>query len=205
MRIYTKKTLNEYHQSLTYDDISLIPVEVSEIRSRTEAKTSCSFLGLNLSLPVVSSPMETVTGLAMAKELTKLGCLGILNRFDSSTKEIIKDEKNGDNIKAVSIALNTPLNEIEKLVEGNYIICIDTANAKNRQVLNKCEEIKKKYDTKVIVGNIAHGSSLKQLEDSGADAVRVGIGGGSVCTTSIQTGIGIGQVSSMLNIYYSKK
>jgi len=205
MRIYTKKTLNEYHQSLTYDDISLIPVEVSEIRSRTEAKTSCSFLGLNLSLPVVSSPMETVTGLAMAKELTKLGCLGILNRFDSSAKEIIKDEKNGDNIKAVSIALNTPLNEIEKLVEGKYIICIDTANANNRQVLNKCEEIKKKYDTKVIVGNIAHGSSLKQLEDSGADAVRVGIGGGSVCTTSIQTGIGIGQVSSMLNIYYSKK
>ncbi len=205
MKIYSKKELNEYHQSLTYDDISLIPTEISEIRSRSEAKTSCNFLGMDLSLPVVSSPMETVTGLTMAKELTKLGCIGILNRFDSSIKEIIKDETNGNNIKAVSVALNTSIHEIEKLAERKYIICIDTANANNRQVLNKAEEIKKRFNTKIIVGNVAHGGSLKQLEDSGADAVRVGIGGGSVCTTSIQTGIGIGQVSSLLNLYYSKE
>jgi IMP dehydrogenase len=205
MKIYTKKELNEYQQSLTYDDISLIPTEVSEVRSRTEAKTACNFLGLDLSLPVISSPMETVTGLTMAKELTRLGCLGILNRFDSSLKEIVKDEKNGNDIKAISIALNTELCEIEKLAERKYIVCIDTANANNRQVLNKTEEIKKKFKCKVIVGNVAHGGSLKQLEDSGADAVRVGIGGGSVCTTSIQTGIGIGQVSSLLNLYYSKE
>jgi IMP dehydrogenase len=205
MKIYTKKELNEYLQSLTYDDISLIPTEVSEVRSRTEAKTACKFLGLDLSLPVISSPMETVTGLTMAKELTRLGCLGILNRFDSSMKEIAEDEKNGNNIKAISIALNTELCEIEKLAERKYIICIDTANANNRQVLNKAEEIKNKFNCKVIVGNVAHGGSLKQLEDCGADAVRVGIGGGSVCTTSIQTGIGIGQVSSLLNLYYSKE
>jgi IMP dehydrogenase len=205
MKIYTKRELNEYQQSLTYDDISLIPTEVSEVRSRTEAKTACKFLGLDLSLPVISSPMETVTGLTMAKELTRLGCLGILNRFDSSLNEIVKDEKNGNDIKAISIALNTELCEIEKLAERKYIVCIDTANANNRQVLNKAEEIKKKFGCKVIVGNVAHGASLKQLEDSGADAVRVGIGGGSVCTTSIQTGIGIGQVSSLLNLHYSKE
>jgi len=164
MKIYTKKELNEYQQSLTYDDISLIPTEVSEVRSRTEAKTACKFLGLDLSLPVVSSPMETVTGLTMAKELTRLGCLGILNRFDSSMKEIAADEKNGNDIKAISIALNTELYEIEKLAERKYIICIDTANANNRQVLNKAEEIKKKFNCKVIVGNVAHGGSLKQLE-----------------------------------------
>jgi IMP dehydrogenase/GMP reductase len=204
MKIYTKKDLNEYHQSLTYDDISLIPTEVSEIRSRTEAKTSSEFLGLNLLLPIVSSPMETVTGLTMAKELTRLGCLGILNRFDSSIKEIMRDEKNGNDIKAVSIALNTSLNEIEKLAEKNYIICIDTANANNRQVLNKAEELKSKFNSKVIAGNVAHGGSLKQFEDCGIDAVRVGIGGGSVCTTSIQSGIGIGQVSSILDLYFEK-
>jgi IMP dehydrogenase len=64
--------------------------------------------------------------------------------------------------------------------------------------------IKRKFDVKIIVGNIAHGGTLDQLENAGADAVRVGIGGGSVCTTSIQTGIGIGQVSSLLNIYFSR-
>ena len=204
MKVYSKKELNEYYQSLTYDDISLIPTQVSEIRSRNEAKTNCNFLGLNFSLPVISSPMETVTGLSMAQELSKLGCIGILNRFDSSVEEIFKNEKNGNGIKAVSVALNAELSEVEKLVEKKFIVCIDTANANNRQVLNKAEELKKKFDCKVIVGNVAHGESLKQLEDCGADAVRVGIGGGSVCTTSIQSGIGIGQVSSLLDLFFSK-
>jgi len=205
MIIHTKKTLNEYQQSLTYDDISLIPTEISRIKSRREADTSCKFLGEKLSLPVLSSPMESVTGIEMSKELSKLGCLGILNRFDSSLDEILKSKSENHQIKAVSIALNSPMDLIEKLTEAKYLICIDTANANNQEVLKKTEEIKKKFNAKVIVGNIAHGASLKQLEDAGADAVRVGIGSGSVCTTSIQTGIGIGQVSSILNVFFARE
>ena len=205
MKVYTKQALNDFNQSLTYDDISLIPTEVSRVKSRTEASTACNFMGLDLAVPVVSSPMDTVTGVEMAKALTDLGCLGILNRFDSSLKEILADNNNGKKIRGVSIALTTPLSEVEKLVEAGYIICIDTANANNNEVLNKTEEIKKKFNAKLIVGNIAHGKSLPQLESAGADAVRVGIGSGSVCTTSIQTGIGIGQVSSLLNVLFSRK
>lgn len=205
MKVYTKKELNEYHQSLTYDDISLIPTEVSRIRSRTEAVTNCSFLGIDLTVPVVSSPMDTVTGLVMAKELTSLGCLGILNRFDSSLEEIVKKEEDKNQIRGVSIALTEGEDVIEKLADRKYVICIDTANANNKAVLSKTEEVKKKYDVKIIVGNIAHGASLQQLEDAGADAVRVGIGSGSVCTTSIQTGIGLGQVSSLLNVLFARE
>ena len=203
MKVYTKKELNAYNQSLTYDDISLIPTQVSRIKSRTEASTNCSFLGLKLNVPVISSPMDSVTGIEMAKELTNLGSLGIVNRFDSSLDSVLIS-KNGKGIRAVSIALNTDLKIVEKIAEKKYLICIDTANANNKEVLKKTETIKKKFDVKVIVGNIAHGASLDQLENAGADAVRVGIGSGSVCTTSIQTGIGIGQVSSLLNIYYSR-
>ena len=198
MKIYTKSLLNNYEQSLTYDDISLIPTEVSRIKSRTEAKTDCNFLGKELSIPVISSPMDTVTGINMAKALSELGCLGILNRFDSSLGKVMTKKTNG--VQSVSIALNTPLDDVKKLADNGYIICIDTANANNKEVLKKTEEIKKISNVKVIVGNIAQGNSLKQLENSGADAVRVGIGGGSVCTTSIQTGIGIGQVSSILDV-----
>jgi len=204
MKIYNKKDLHDYHQSLTYDDISLIPTEVSRIKSRNEAKTDTTFLGLKLNLPVISSPMDTVTGIDMAAELSNLGCIGILNRFDSSLETLLTSDKN-KGIKSVSIALTTPLNIIEKLVERNYIICIDTANAGNKSVLEKTEEIKKKFNAKIIVGNIAHGTPLKQLEDSGADAVRVGIGSGSVCTTSVQTGIGIGQVSSLLSVFFERE
>jgi len=204
MKVYAKVELNEYKQSLTYDDISLIPTEVSRIKSRTEASTNCSFLGLKLNVPVISSPMDSVTGIEMAKELSNLGSLGIVNRFDSSLDSVL-NSKNGKGIKAISIALNTNLNTIEKIAAKNYLICIDTANANNKEVLKKTEMIKKKFNVKVIVGNIAHGASLEQLENAGADAVRVGIGSGSVCTTSIQTGIGIGQVSSLLNILFARK
>lgn len=205
MKVYTKKALNDFHQSLTYDDISLIPTEVSRIKSRTEAVTTCNLLGLDLALPVTSSPMDTVTGLEMAKVLAGLGCIGILNRFDSSLNDILNKVGEAGKINSVSIALTTPMNDIEKLVEKKYLICIDTANANNNEVLSKTEAIKKKFDCRIIVGNIAHGKSLSSLENAGADAVRVGIGSGSVCTTSIQTGIGIGQVSSLLNVLFNRE
>lgn len=204
MKIYNKIGLNEYHQSLTYDDISLVPTEVSRIKSRKETRTECKFLDEELLIPLISSPMESVTGIEMATELTGFGCIGILNRFDSSLNRILEDDQNGKKIKAVSVALNTATDIIEKLAAHNYMICIDTANANNHEVLNKAEEIKKKFNVKVIVGNIAHGASLEQLESAGVDAVRVGIGSGSVCTTSIQTGIGIGQVSSLLDVLIAR-
>ncbi len=142
MKVYTKKELNEYNQSLTYDDISLIPTQISRIKSRTEASTSCNFLGIKLNVPVISSPMDSVTGIEMAKELSELGCLGILNRFDSSLESLL-NAKNGKGIKAVSIALNTDMRTVEKIAEKKYIICIDTANANNKEVLKKTERLKR--------------------------------------------------------------
>lgn len=204
MKIYSKKDLNNYSLSLTYDDISLIPLEISQVKTRNEVNTKSFFIGEELTVPVISSPMDTVTGLEMAKELTNLGCIGILNRFNSSLSDLITNKKNLEGIKAVSVSLTAEESLIENLAEKNMIICIDTANANNAYVLKKCEELKSKYKVKVIVGNVAHGSTLKQLVDAGADAVRIGIGGGSVCTTSVQTGIGIGQVSSLLNVYFTK-
>jgi IMP dehydrogenase len=205
MKVYDKHSLNEYHQSLTYDDISLIPTKISRIKSRKEVDTSSRFLGLKLLLPIISSPMESVTGIEMAIELHSLGCIGIVNRFDSSLSELLNNKNNIRKITAISIALNTPLDTIKKLAEGRKIICIDTANANNREVLKKTELLKNNLDIRVIVGNIAHGASLKQLVDAGADGVRVGIGSGSVCSTSIQTGIGIGQVSSILDVYFARE
>jgi IMP dehydrogenase/GMP reductase len=204
MKIYSKNDLNNYSLSLTYDDISLIPLEISKVKTRNEVNTKSIFLDEELTVPVISSPMDTVTGTEMAKELTALGCLGILNRFNSSLNDLVDNEKNTEAIKSISISLNAEESFIEKLAEKKMIICIDTANANNAYVLKKCEELKNKYKVKVIVGNIAHGSTLKQLADAGADAVRIGIGGGSVCTTSVQTGIGIGQVSSLLDVYFTK-
>ena len=205
MRIFSKRELNEYSLSLTYDDVSLIPTEISRVKTRSEVNIKSKFLGIDLAVPVVSSPMDTVTGIAMAKELSNSGCLGIVNRFDSSLTELFSNGNVVEGVQAVSVSLTVDDLLLEKIASNNLIVCIDTANANNAHVLNKCEEIKKKYKVKVIVGNIAHGGTLKQLVDAGADAVRIGIGGGSVCTTSIQTGIGIGQVSSLIDCYFTRE
>ena len=205
MKIYSKHELNQNTLSLTYDDISLVPTEISRIKSRAEVITKSNFLGAELNLPVVSSPMDSVTGIAMAKELTALGCLGIVNRFDSSLNELFSNGKAVEGVRAVSVSLTAEDSLLEKIAASNLIVCIDTANANNAHVLHKCEEIKKKYNVKVIVGNVAHGGTLKQLVDAGADAVRIGIGGGSVCTTSVQTGIGIGQISSVVDCYFARE
>lgn len=205
MKIYSKEELNCYSLSLTYDDISLIPTKVSRVKTRSEVNIRSNFLGVDLAAPVVSSPMDTVTGIAMAKELSNQSCLGIVNRFDSSLNELFINGKAAEGIYAVSVSLNVEDALLEKIAANKLIVCIDTANANNAHVLHKCEEIKKKYKVKVIVGNIAHGGTLKQLVDAGADAVRIGIGGGSVCTTSVQTGIGIGQVSSILDTYFIRE
>jgi IMP dehydrogenase len=205
MKIYSKEELNNYSLSLTYDDISLVPREISRIKSRVEAGTKSKFVNFNLALPVLSSPMDTVTGVNMAKALASMGCLGVLNRFDSSLTELLNDESKSDSIKAVSIGLTTDEKTVENLASKGMMICIDTANANNKTVLNKCEEIKKKFDVDVMLGNVACGYTLKDLVNAGADALRIGIGGGSVCTTSIQTGIGIGQVSSLLDVYFARE
>jgi IMP dehydrogenase len=205
MKIYSKKELNEYFLSLTYDDISLVPKEVSQVKSRTEVNIKSKFLGIEMSVPILASPMDTVCGIEMARELNSLGCIGIVNRFDSSLKQLFADEKSSEGVQAVSISLSAEDELLEKIAEKNFLVCIDTANANNAHVLKKCEEVKKKYNLKVIIGNVAHGGTLKQLVDAGADAVRIGIGGGSMCTTSIQTGIGIGQVSSLLDVYFHRE
>jgi len=205
MKIYSRKEINDYYLSLTYDDISLIPFEISKIKSRSQADPSTKFLGKKLQLPVLSSPMDTVTGIEMAKELERLGCLGVLNRFDSSLKTLLNNDELMKYVSAVSIGLTTPEEVVATLAEKGLIICIDTANANNVTVLKKCEEIKKKFNVKIIVGNVACGSTLVDLVNAGADAIRIGIGGGSVCTTSIQTGIGIGQVSSLLDLYFARE
>ncbi len=204
MKIYSKAELNSYNYSLTYDDISLIPTKISEIKTRSDIKLESDFYGIKLNIPVISSPMDTVTGIEMCKELNTLGALGILNRFDSSLDDLLRDGGENHSVKAAAIALDTPASTIDMLAERVSIICIDTANASNTFVLKKSEEIKNKFPVKVMVGNIAHGATLETLANAGADAVRVGIGSGSVCTTSIQTGIGIGQVSSLLNVYFEK-
>lgn len=196
MKIYSREELNSYPYSLTYSDLGLIPELISDFTSRTLADTSIDFLGLKLALPILSAPMSTVTGVSMCLELKKLGCLGVLNRFDDDL-EIIE---NFDEIQAISIGLNTTMLSNLHLEK---IICLDTANAHNSQIIAKCADLKSRFpEIKLIVGNIAFATPefMELLSKVGVKAIRCGVGSGAGCITSIKTGIGIGQISTILNI-----
>jgi IMP dehydrogenase len=91
---------------------------------------------------------------------------------------------------------------VEALIEaGVDVIVVDTAHGHSQGVLNRVQWIKRKYPkTQVIGGNIATANAAKALIDSGADAVKVGIGPGSICTTRIVAGIGVPQITAVANV-----
>ena len=102
---------------------------------------------------------------------------------------------------AVSVGAGTE-ERIEALVEaGVDVLCVDTAHGHSQGVLDRVNWVKKNYpNVQVIGGNIATGDAAKALVDNGADAVKVGIGPGSICTTRIVAGVGVPQVTAVSNV-----
>lgn len=90
------------------------------------------------------------------------------------------------------------MERIEALIEADLdVICVDTAHGHSRGVLDCVRAIKKKIDIQVIAGNVATGEGAKALLDAGADAVKVGIGPGAICTTRVVAGVGVPQVTAI--------
>ena len=103
---------------------------------------------------------------------------------------------------AVGITKNM-MDRVEALVEAKVdVIVIDSAHGHSKNILNAVREIKASYpDLQVIAGNVATGEATKALIEAGADAVKVGIGPGSICTTRVVAGIGVPQITAVMNCY----
>ncbi|MEO8210937.1 MAG: guanosine monophosphate reductase [bacterium] len=199
--------------SFTYDDISLLPNQISEIEHRSECDTSVDFLGIKLGVPIIGSPMNTVVGGKMAKALADLKCLGIIHRFNSIDDQIKELNDNGltdSGFKSAAVGINkkTDIERLKKLADyGMKIICIDIANGGSKMVeefLNEISSIVSKYDLKLIAGNVASYETTAFLINAKVDAIRVGIGNGAMCSTSIKSGIGIGQVDAIIRSLEAK-
>ncbi|MBS1518881.1 MAG: guanosine monophosphate reductase [Bacteroidetes bacterium] len=199
--------------SFTYDDISLLPDQISEIEHRSECNTSVDFLGLKLNLPVIGSPMNTVVGGRMAKALADLGCLGIVHRFNTVEEQVKEFSENGMNdspfrCPAIGINKNTDIERLRKLAdEGITMFCIDIANGGSKMIdefISASSNIISGYKIKIIAGNVASYETTEFLINIGVDAIRVGIGNGAMCSTSVKSGIGIGQVDAILRSLEAK-
>lgn len=210
-RTYSSKISETY--SFTYDDISLLPDQISEIEHRAECDTSVDFLGINLSLPIIGSPMNTVVGGRMAKALADLGCLGIVHRFNTiveQIKEFTDNDMADSDFKCPAIGINkdTDLVRLKSFADiGVKVVCIDIANGGSKMIeefISSASHTISDYKMKIIAGNVASYETTEFLINIGVDAIRVGIGNGAMCSTSVKSGIGIGQVDAILRSLEAK-
>jgi len=190
--------------SLTFDDVTLIPQYSSVLPSETITYTKLAH-NLNLQIPLMSSAMDTVTESKMAIALSKSGGIGIIHRNLSIEKQVREVKKVKKNNFLVGAAIGVNSKDIERADELSKakvdIIVIDTAHGHTQKVLYMIKKIKKKLKKCVLcAGNIATGKAAKFLADSGVDIVKVGIGPGSICTTRLVTGIGVPQLSAVLQV-----
>jgi GMP reductase len=176
---------------LSYNQISLIPTQVSTLEHRAEADTSVQFGPVKLSVPIIAAPMPDVCGEAMAIALYKLGALGITHRFQNVEDRI--HISTFGTAPAMAVSLKDYEKEVEIIRDGhgvNSIICLDTANGASTMVERAVKTLKDKYpDIFIITGNVASWQAFGALENWGVDAIRVGIAGGSVCETRAETGV----------------
>ena len=194
--------------ALSFDDVLLVP-RMSEVQSRKEVDLSASLRDSDkveiddevMSLPVISSPMDTVTAEKMMREMHYAGGLGIAHRYCS-----IEDQAKftrGISYPAAAIGVTGDfLERSQELVKtGCKVLCIDVAHGHHIAVKKALKLLKGEFnnDVAIIAGNVATARGFEHLSSWGADAVRVGIGGGSICSTRIQTGHGIPTLQAVID------
>lgn len=203
---------------LTYSDVNIYP-GYSTVRSRSDVDLKSKLTKkTSIDLPVVSAPMDTVTGSSMAIEMVRHGAIGALHRDCTITQnvEMLKDifpdrvhsqdkhheDREDWNVIATIGATGDYLDRADALISnGATIILIDVAHGHHTHVHKALTEIKMKYpEIEVIAGNIATPEAAVQLAAWGADALRVGVGGGSVCSTRLKTGVGVPMITCVQDI-----
>ncbi len=187
-------------ETLSYDDVLLEP-QYSDISSRSEIDISVDMgAHLKLEIPIISSPMDTVTEGSMAMEMNKLGGLGILHRYNSIERqaEMVKEvkRKNGT-LAVVGAAVGVTGDYLERatalLDAGCRVLCVDVAHGHHENVRKALQVLRGSFGEHVhiMAGNVATLEGFNALADWGADSVRCNIGGGSICSTRVQTGHGL--------------
>ena len=191
-------------ESLTFDDVLLLPQYSDILPSETDISLQLT-KNILLKVPFLSSAMDTVTESKMAISIAHAGGLGVIHRnlnIVDQTKEIKKVKKKN---LLVGAAVGTNKDDLERarslVTNGCDLIVIDTAHGHSEKVLktlSKLKRIIKKIP--ICVGNIATAAAAKKLYNSGADIIKVGIGPGSICTTRMVAGIGVPQISAIMEV-----
>ena len=185
-------------EALTYDDVLLLP-HYSDIRSRSEVDISTDLgNGLKLGLPIISSPMDTVSEDLMAGSMSAAGGCAIIHRYNTPEEQaqLVRHAiANGaENVGfAVGVGADLIFRVSECVAAGATFVCVDVAHGHHIMMKEALHVIRNTLDFKdihIMAGNVATLKGINDLADWGANSVRCNIGGGSICSTRVQTGHG---------------
>jgi len=198
-------------EALTYNDVLLVP-QYSDIRSRVEVDTS-SFLGdIEFEIPIIASPMDTISESHMGSAMWAHGGLAIVHRYNSIEEQfdIVADISNGG-FRTVGAAIGTSGDYLERaaalVANDAQILCVDVAHGHHILMKEALRALRVTFGNKVhiMAGNVATLEGYNDLVDWGADSVRCNIGGGSICSTRIQTGHGLPGLQTILDCAQSDR
>ena len=191
-------------EALTFDDILLLPRFSNVLPSETDLSINLTNK-IKLKTPFLSSAMDTVTESKMAIAMAKSGGIGIIHRnldIKKQSKEVKKVKKNNLYVGAAIGTGPEDFDRAKSLIKcGVDLIVIDTAHGHSEKVLNTLSRVKKENnEIPICVGNIATGEAAKKLYNCGADIIKVGIGPGSICTTRMVAGVGVPQITAIMEV-----
>ena len=189
---------------LTYDDVLLLPDASDVVPSEVDTKTRLT-RNISLAIPLVSSAMDTVTEAKMAIAMAKAGGIGIVHRnlaIEEQVKSVVEAKNHGLVGAAVGVGDDGFARASALIKAGVDVVVVDTAHGHHRAVLDAITRIKKEFpDIEIIGGNVATRAGAQALINAGADAVKVGVGPGSICTTRIVAGVGVPQITAIMEAH----
>ncbi|MEK6772354.1 MAG: IMP dehydrogenase [Bdellovibrionota bacterium] len=201
--IFSWQDIKNRGHGLTFDDVLIVPAK-SDVRSRRDPSLSSQLTKTRrMDTPIISANMDTVTEADMAIAMNKLGGVGILHRFlsiEDQSFQVRKVKDSGAQIIAASVGVNDDFKQrAQALVQaGVNLLTIDIAHGHSVQMVETIKLLKDQFpQVELIVGNLATPEAVRDLAEAGADALKVGIGPGSMCTTRIITGCGVPQLSAI--------
>lgn len=182
--------------AFTFDDFLLVP-DYSEVE-RNDINIASSFFNYELQLPVISSPMDTVTGKAMMEAMYKHGGLGVHHRYCALYELItIAGTCNG----AIAVSPSFGIDNVKDLLEADndLMVVLDVAHGDTKRNMDFCDEVVN-LGVHVVSGNICTTYAAKRYHNAGVNYLRVGVGAGSVCITRLVTGVGYPQAQAIKDI-----
>ena len=192
-------------QLLAFDDVLLVP-QYSKVLSRDDISLTTRIGITEYKLPIMSSPMDTVTEHRMASAIHQAGGLGVIHRYNTIEEQIVLFQASGGTAACAIGATGDYEERAAALIEaGCNTLCIDVAHGHHVLVELACEYLRKEFpDIILIAGNVATSSGYLHLASCGVDAVRVGLGCGAACKTRAVSGHGVPQLSAIMEIHKTR-